>query len=132
MGFLVIISETGFPHSACLFIINGQRQWRGFKPKKLKMPVCEGYVDESDRTQFIDNANVVKFEVDDSVLNMTLETIRTTYNGLTYRVGIGPDCVNLAVDVAKLCGLKTPPPPNMSPNSLVENLKKLNSNWLNY
>jgi len=128
MGFLVIISETGFPHSACLFITNGRQQWRGFKPRIPKVPYGPGYVDTSDRTKYI--KNFVKFKINDSVLENALQKVTISYETRFYKVVLGPDCVNLSVDAASWCGLKTPPPPNLLPDILIEDLKILNPSWL--
>ncbi|MBD2302274.1 hypothetical protein [Nostoc sp. FACHB-190] len=126
MGYLTVISETGFPHSACLFEYWGERHWRGFKPKAHKTPFWAGYVDTSDRSSFIKNS--VKFEIIDEILERVRQDIETKYNKQFYQAALGPDCINLSVDAASLCGLKTPPPPNVSPDNLVINLARLNSN----
>jgi len=126
MGYFSIISETGFPHSACVFIIgNRPAEWRGFKPTISKTPYCRGYVDKSDRSDFI--KNFVEFAIDDSVLENALHEITTSYENLDYRAVLGPDCINLSVDAARYCGLQTPPPPNLLPDNLVEALKRLNT-----
>lgn len=124
MGYLTVISETGFPHSACRFEYNGKQEWYGFKPKLPKTPVCTGYVDRSDRSSYIKQS--VKFKIADALLEEVIEKILDKYEGLTYRVGFGPDCINLSVDAAKWSGLQTPPPPNTIPGNLVSNLARLN------
>jgi hypothetical protein len=125
MGYLTVISETGFPHSVCRFEYYRKTEWCGFKPTVPKAPVFKGYVDRSDRTRYIEH--LVKFEINDFILERVIKEILKKYEGLTYCVGTGPDCVNLSVDAAKWSGLKTPPPPNMIPGNLVFNLAQLNS-----
>lgn len=128
MGYLTVISETGFPHSACRFDYSGRSEWYGFKPKTPKTPVCRGYVDRSDRSPYI--KHLATFEIADAVLEQVIQKILGKYEGLTYRVGRGPDCINLSMDAAQWSGLKTPPPPNLSPRNLVANLARLNPNLL--
>ncbi|MBP0027204.1 hypothetical protein [Roseofilum sp. Guam] len=126
MGYLTVISETGFPHSACLFEYNGKAEWYGFKPKVPKAPRGAGYVDRTDRSPHIKDS--VKFAIADAKLAQVIAQLLTKYEGLTYSVGTGPDCVNFSVDAAQWCGLKTPPRPNLFPGNLVTNLARLNAN----
>ncbi|MDJ1171320.1 hypothetical protein PMG71_17970 [Roseofilum sp. BLCC_M154] len=124
MGYLTVISETGFPHSVCLFEYHHQSEWYAFKPKIPKFPLCPGYIDRSNRTPYI--KHLVKFEIPDSHLEQTIPQILSKYRKLTYCIGKGPDCVTLSVDVAQWCGLTLPQPPNLIPGHLVSNLAKLN------
>lgn len=124
MGYLTVISETGFPHSVCWFEYNHKSEWYAFKPKIPKFPLCPGYIDRSDRTRYI--KHLVKFEISDSDLEQTINQIFSKYQRLIYCIGKGPDCVTLSVDVAQWCGLTLPPPPNRIPGHLVSNLATLN------
>ncbi|WP_185563269.1 hypothetical protein [Nostoc sp. 2RC] len=126
MGYLTVISETGFPHSACLFEYWGERHWRGFKPKIPKTPFGAGYVDISDRSGWI--KHLVKFEIPDDILFRVRQDIEAKYKKQVYRVALGPDCINLSVDAASWCRLTTPPPPNIIPDNLVTNLAQMNPN----
>jgi len=125
MGYLTIISETGFPHSACLFEYNVKAEWYGFKPKVPKAPRGAGYVDDTDRSSYIKNS--VRFAIADTKLAQVIAQLLSTYEGLTYCVG-KKDCVNFSVDAAQWCGLKTPKAPNLFPDNLVKNLAQLNAN----
>jgi hypothetical protein len=90
--------------------------------------VCRGYVDRSDRSRYINH--LATFQIADAVLEQVIQQLLGKYEGLTYRAVRGPDCINLSVDAAQWSGLKTPPPPNVIPKNLVDNLARLNPNLL--
>lgn len=123
MAHLVIISETGMFHSACLFDYGrDKREWYGFHPKKKGRPAGEGEVDRTDRTSFINH--YVRFEVSESLLNAAVRRVESTYGSATYVLGV-KDCVSLSADVAHECGLRVPYW-NVTPYGLVQILRLYN------
>src|SRR5262245_34366652 len=70
MGFLTVISETGFFHTAVLMeweSYPGEKYWYGFKPKKNKAPVWGGYIDETNRRPYVNH--YIQFQIPDSKLD---------------------------------------------------------------
>jgi hypothetical protein len=128
MGRLTIISETGFPHSACLFEYGESKSWMGFKPKIPKLPVFTGYVDKSDRSKSI--KNFACFSVPDVVIEKALLSLESKYTDLLYIIVFGIDCNDFTLDTAKLCGLAVPTTKDIFPNHLVLRLAKLNTHIL--
>ena len=124
MPHLVIISETGFPHSACLLDYSAaRREWYGFHPKRSRSPAGAGEVDRSDRTAFINH--YIRFQVSVARLDDAVAKIRSKYEGGTYAVGV-KDCVSLSADVAYECGLRVPYV-NFTPYGLIKILQLYNS-----
>ncbi len=117
MGYLTVISETGFFHSAVMLQRDNstEQKWFGFKPTKSKMPIWSGHVDISDRTDFVNH--YVRFQVADSDLDDVETMIDQKYAGTSYVVGVR-DCVSLSADAAWECHLKVTIA-NMTPFGLV-------------
>lgn len=127
MSHLLVISETGIPHSACLFNYTYTYRWVGFHPAKTRSPLGIGELDFSDRSQYIKFS--VGLSTDDMTLKVVMDRIISKYQNAYYTVGVN-DCINLAVDAANWCGFKVPPAPNMVPDNLVKNLISLNLDYI--
>lgn len=124
MAHLVIISETGMFHSACLFDYSQtKRDWYGFHPRTHGRPVGAGEVDRTDRTCFINH--YVRFEVSEVHLLEAERMIERKYGSATYALGVR-DCVSLSADVAYECGLRVPYW-NITPYGLVQILRLYNT-----
>lgn len=124
MAKLVIISETGMFHSACLFDYGPKRrEWFGFHPKAHRTPAGKGELDISDRTTFINH--YIRFEVSSEMLDASVRMIRRKYANATYALGV-KDCVSLSADVASVCGLMLPAV-NFTPYGLIQILRVYNS-----
>lgn len=124
MPHLVIISETGFLHSACLLDYSpARREWYGFHPKRSRRPAGLGEVDRTDRTRFINH--YIRFQVSAGLLDDAASMIQSKYEGATYVVGV-KDCVSLSADVAYECGLRVPYV-NFTPYGLVKILQLYNT-----
>jgi hypothetical protein len=120
---LVIISETGMFHSACLFEYGpDKREWYGFHPRSKGRPAGAGEVDRSDRTSFINH--YVRFRVSDQAIGAAVRRIESNYGSATYVLGV-KDCVSLTGDVAHACGLRVPYW-NVTPYGLVQILRLYN------
>lgn len=124
MAHLVIISETGMFHSACLFDYSAEkRQWYGFHPKQHGRPAGQGEVDLLDRRAFINH--YIRFDVTEAGLNAAERMIMSKYSNATYGLGV-QDCVSLSADVARECGLGVPLV-NFTPYGLIQVLRLHNS-----
>src|SRR3954462_5154100 len=126
MGYLTVMSETGFFHSAVLIEWDsypGQQYWYGFKPNVNKAPVWSGHIDKSDRKKFINH--YIRYQVSDGLLDYAYFQMWIKYGSATYAVGV-KDCVSLSADVAWWSGLKVTYV-NMTPFGLVVFLKLHNS-----
>ncbi|QDU80705.1 hypothetical protein Pla110_24370 [Polystyrenella longa] len=122
--YLVVSSETGVPHTACMFDYgNGTRKWLGFQPKEQFSPNGSGEIDESDREQLIEK--YVRFRVEPQDLQTAEMNARQKYQNARYKLGIC-DCVNLVVDVVRDCKLRVKLPFNFLPDKVVERLAKSN------
>jgi hypothetical protein len=128
LGYLTVISETGFPHSACLFEYGETIRWAGFKPRIPKLPAYWGYVDQSDRRIYI--KKFAKFQVEDSAIITTLSTLEAKYTNLWYLVAIGTDCIDFTAEASQLCSLQIPSKLSIFPCNLVIDLAKLNDRLL--
>ncbi len=123
-GYLVVSSETGFPHNACLLDYgDGNLKWLGFRPKKPRQPVGPGMIDESNREDLIET--YVRFKVDINRLKFAENNARNKYKDKTYRVGIF-DCVNMCADIVRDCNLHLKKRGNFIPSEFVKSLVKLN------
>jgi len=131
MGFLTVISETGFFHSAVLMEWDGypgEQYWFGFKPTVNKAPVCSGYIDNSNRKSFVNH--YIRFQIGDKLLDYAYDEMLNKYSEAVYAVGV-KDCVSLSADVAWWCGLKVTYV-NMTPFGLVVFIKLHNKGELAY
>lgn len=128
MGYLTVISETGCPHSACMFEFHGKKLWGGFKPRIPKTPTFWGYVDTSDRTKYI--KNFACFSVSDSIIQTVVIDLEGKYRNLWYTIAFGIDCMDFSVDAAKWCGLQVPNGINLFPDPFVKKLTRLNTHIL--
>ncbi len=124
MGNLTIISETGFPHAACLFEYAEVKIWCGFKPKIPKLPAFWGYVDHSDRAIYIKKS--IRFEVPDRTLQEAIAILESKYTNHWYAIGLGIDCIDFAIEAARLCKLQVPERKKLLPCSLIHDLSKIN------
>ncbi len=115
-----VISETGFPHSACC--VNGVN-WYGFKPSIPKAPVAPGHLDRGDRSQFVKLS--VTFLVADNLAATEVPRIVNQYSSQWYAGGVH-DCVSFVADLAEALGLTIPPRPNFLPDNFVLKLRALN------
>jgi hypothetical protein len=125
MGNLTIISETGFPHAACLFEYAEVKTWCGFKPKIPKFPAFWGYVDRSNRAIYIKKS--IRFEIPDRTLQEAIAILESKYTDHWYAIWFGIDCIDFAIEAAKLCELKVPEQKKLFPCDLIEDLKELNN-----
>ena len=122
MAHLVIISETGMFHSACMFDFGATREWYGFHPKTHGRPAGAGEVDRTDRTSFINH--YIRFQLSTARLDESARMIERKYAKATYILGVR-DCVSLSADVARVCGL-TVPDLNFTPYGLIQILRVYN------
>jgi len=123
MAHLVVISETGMFHSACLFDYGTtRREWYGFHPKSHGRPAGEGEVDRTDRTGFINH--YIRFNMSASRLDASARMITQKYGSATYVLGV-KDCVSMSADVIRECGLRVPLV-NMTPYGLIQILRFYN------
>lgn len=128
MGYLTVISETGFPHSACLFEYEKLQQWVGFKPRLPKAPAFWGYVDRSDRSIYV--KKFAKFQIEDQVIIATLSALDAKYTNHWFAILIGTDCTDFTAEAAQLCNLKIPSKLSIFPCNLVIDLINLNNRCL--
>lgn len=120
---LVVISETGMFHSACLFDYGrDKREWYGFHPRSKGRPAGQGEIDRTDRRSFVNH--YISFDVSEASLNAAVRRIETKYGSATYVLGV-KDCVSLSADVAHECGLRVPYW-NVTPYGLVQILRLYN------
>ena len=124
MGNLTIISETGFPHAACLFEYAEVKTWCGFKPKIHKFPVFWGYVDRSNRAIYIKKS--ICFEVPDHTLQEAIAILEEKYTDRWFSICWGINCIDFAIEAAKLCKLQVPIQKKLFPCDLIHDLKQLN------
>jgi hypothetical protein len=126
MGHLTVITETGMFHSACMLEIGtwGRREWRGFHPRKHRVPAGHGEIDTSNREAYINH--YVRFEVPDEKLQAALALVDFDWRGSFYVIGV-QDCVSYSSDLARACGLWVPPPPIMMPYELLAAMRNLNT-----
>jgi hypothetical protein len=125
MGCLTVISETGFPHAACLFEYAEIKTWCGFKPKIPKFPAFWGYVDRSDRAIYTKKS--IRFEISDRILDEAIIQLEKKYTNLWYGIWFGIDCLDFAIEAAQLCELRVPAKKKLFPCDLIEDLRELNS-----
>lgn len=136
MGNLTIISETGFPHAACLFEYAEIKIWCGFKPKIPKFPVFWGYVDHSDRAIYIKKS--IRFEVPDRILQEAIAILEEKYTNRWFSICWGINCIDFAIEAARLCKLEVPARQKLLPCHLIDDLSKINNtstrrpNWSYY
>jgi hypothetical protein len=116
MAQIKFITETGMFHVACRCEIKGRVEWYGFKPKKSMVPAYTGYIDTSDRTALINHW--ITFGIADSVLQSAITSVRASYNGDLYVLGV-KDCVSFAADMARKAGLNVPLV-NMTPYGFIK------------
>jgi hypothetical protein len=124
MGYLTIISETGFPHSACLFEYAEIKTWCGFKPKIPKFPAFWGYVDRSNRQKYTKQS--IRFEVSDRTLQEAIIKLEEKYSDRWFAIWLGTNCIDFAIDAAKLCKLQVPDKKKLFPCELIHDLQELN------
>ena len=125
MGYLTIISETGFPHAACLFEYAEVKTWCGFKPKIPKFPAFWGYVDRSDRAIYIKKS--ICFEIPDRTLQKAIAILEEKYTNRWFSIWLGINCIDFAIEAAQLCELRVPEKKKLFPCELIEDLKELNN-----
>jgi hypothetical protein len=128
LGYLTVISETGFPHSACFFEYAEKQQWAGFKPRLPKAPAFWGYVDRSDRSIYI--KKFAKFQVEDQVIIATLSALDTKYTNHWFTILVGTDCTDFTAEAAQRCNLEVPSKLSIFPCNLVIDLITLNNHLL--
>ncbi|WP_434685827.1 hypothetical protein [Pseudanabaena minima] len=124
MGNLTIISETGFPHAACLFEYAEVKTWCGFKPKIPKFPAFWGYVDRSDRAIYTKKS--IRFEIPDQTLQEAIAILEEKYTNRWFSIWWGINCIDFAIEAAKLCKLQVPIQKKLFPCDLIHDLKQLN------
>jgi hypothetical protein len=78
------------------------------KTEFCEIPVDKISVDHSDRNRYI--KHLIKFEIDDSILEPVIKKILKKYERLTYYVGESSSCVNLSVYAAKWVWIENPAP----------------------
>jgi hypothetical protein len=107
MSYLTIISESGFPHAACLLEHDeSNKRWFGWLPGAntwVGGAVGEGFLDEQSREK--DIARFVRWEISSINLLCAEANIRLEYtNGSGYSLG-DRDCITLVSSVCSWCGL---------------------------
>jgi hypothetical protein len=129
MGHLSFISETGTPHSACLFEFvehnRSKKNWWGVQPGETidsGIFLDNQALDRRDRTNLI--MNYVRFEVEDNVLSKLELTMQIEWVGASYFPGV-QDCLSFTAWVAKRAGLEVPMV-NMDPDKFIRRLTALN------
>ena len=122
-AYLIVTSEIGFPHSACLAEFSSTEQkWIGFRPK-VRQPVGDGLVDLAGRQDFIDG--YVRLKVDAQELRKAYNKVKTDFTGKKYVI-FKRDCVSLSAQLARECGLDVAPKGNFEPAMLVAQLVEKN------
>jgi hypothetical protein len=111
MSFLTIISESGFPHAACLMEHSeAEQQWYGWLPGPNTTffgTIGPGHLDDQSREANI--ARFARFEVPAATLVKTEERLLTKYtDGSGYTLE-DRDCIGLVWDVCHWSGLFVPP-----------------------
>lgn len=130
MGELVIISESGVPHTAVRVQIgDGEPIWYGFRPQIRFMFLGKGMIDTSNREELA--KHLVRFDVPDAQLEQALSKAITKYQNAMYILFVR-DCVSFVTDFIRELGLmdaldaQNPikGSPVFSPRNLVRNLSK--------
>ena len=119
MGYYTVIAENGTPHAACKLHYSGHTQWYGFRPQNRGELVGIGLIDKSDRTSYI--KYYITFQLDDGVIKAAISAILDSYHNQKYVLGFR-DCVNLAADLSRKCGLIVPRI-SITPEGLLEVLR---------
>jgi hypothetical protein len=128
MGLLMITSETGIPHSACLLQWDdGRSEWLGFEPSEWYGG--KGFVDTTDRSDQIDE--FVQYQVDDGQLQRGRTNVIAKYYAEIYQIGVN-DCVSFARDIARACGVLPYWVPAFTPSSFVKTLATINERHVDY
>jgi len=127
-AYLMVISETGVPHSACLFRYpNDVEKWFGFKPIAHLSPFGPGFVDTASRLPYLNHS--ITFEASERDLISCEAMIGAKYGTATYQLGV-LDCVSLSADVARICQLRVANA-NFTPFGFISYLREYNT-FVNY
>lgn len=111
MNHLVVISEkmSTFPHLACLFEYDTRRAWLGFEPglnPRLLGAIGKGHLDDSSVQSQL--GYFARFRVPTNTLWLAEDKIRAKYKTGSGYYLYARDCVTLAIDACRACGLVTP------------------------